>query len=239
MSSSTTPFTLSRASLPDIPEMAQLMYTCFPTLVREVLMGCDTEADLPKFIAVLEDELRVHHHAIWVKVVDKASGRIAAASLWKVYPNAGTPADGGEKVMTWLDGERRTMAERLVGIMNVARREANPDGFARECNVLFLDGLLHMKTDDSELASWSTDLHICFTSPGFRRQGAGRLMMQWGCDLADVLSIPAWIEASVEGQALYKVHGFVDVDTPPGLGDVTFMRREPQVLKREGGHVRV
>lgn len=64
-------------------------------------------------------------------------------------------------------------------------------------------------------------------------------MMQWGCDLADILSVPAWIEASAEGKALYQVHGFVDVETTPGLGDVTFMQRKPKGMSREGGHVQV
>lgn len=126
-----TPFTLTRASLSDIPEIARLMYRCFPTLVREVLMGCNSEADLPRFIAFHEDEFRTHHHAVWVKVVDATSGRIAAASRWKVYPNAGTPADGGDKVMSWLDDERRAQAERILGSMNAAREQANPGGFVR------------------------------------------------------------------------------------------------------------
>lgn len=64
-------------------------------------------------------------------------------------------------------------------------------------------------------------------------------MMQWGCDLADVLALPAWIEASSAGNALYQIYGFVDVDTPPGLGEVTFMQREPKSMNREGGHIKV
>lgn len=238
-STTATPFALSRASLADIPEMARLMYACFPPFVRQILMGCQSEEDLPRYVAFLEDELRTHHHAVWVKVVDKASGRIAAASLWKVYPNAGIPADGGDAVMSWLEGEQRAAAEKLVGIMDAAKREANPEGFVR---TFFFFLPLHLPsswTDSSGFASLLADLHICFTSPDFRRQGAGGLMMQWGCDLADVLSVPAWIEASVEGQALYKVHGFLDAKTPPGLGEVTFMRREPKDLNREGGHARV
>lgn len=231
--------------------MARLMYRCFPAIVRELLMGCKNEDDLPKFTNLLEDEYRTHHHAVWIKVVDQASGEIAAASLWKVYPNAGTPKDGGDKVVSWLDEETRKQAEKLVGTMNVARREANPEGFVRKFD--FVHDLSEPATTPTPRApnqilkanvtilkfGVCLDLHICFTSPDYRRQGAGGLMMQWGCDLADVLSIPAWIEASVEGNALYKIYGFLDVETPPGLGEVTFMRREPKVLQRQGGHVQV
>lgn len=54
------------------------------------------------------------------------------------------------------------------------------------------------------------DLHICFTSPEYRRAGAGSKMMRWGCELADLLFLPAWVEASPEGNFLYKKFGFCD-----------------------------
>ncbi|KAK5701008.1 hypothetical protein LTR97_005527 [Elasticomyces elasticus] len=37
-----------------------------------------------------------------------------------------------------------------------------------------------------------------------------RLMLRWGCDVADLLFIPGYIEASIEGNFLYKTYGFVD-----------------------------
>jgi hypothetical protein len=70
-------------------------------------------------------------------------------------------------------------------------------------------------------------------------------MMQWGCDVADALGVPGWIEASVspmisgpfghtidsrlqeEGNYLYKRFGFYDYEkiTEPDLGG-TNMRRD-------------
>lgn len=72
------------------------------------------------------------------------------------------------------------------------------------------------------------DLHICFTSPEYRRKGAGSLMLQWGCDLADHLALPGWIESSVEGNFLYKRFGFYDVAKMKDQGDMsgTFMKRD-------------
>lgn len=35
-------------------------------------------------------------------------------------------------------------------------------------------------------------------------------MMRWGCELADLLFLPAWVEASPEGNFLYKKFGFCD-----------------------------
>lgn len=47
-----------------------------------------------------------------------------------------------------------------------------------------------------------------FLHPSYQRQGAGKLMMDWGCGLADHLGLPAWVEASPEGRGLYEKKGF-------------------------------
>lgn len=60
------PFILSRASLSDIPEMTHLMYRCSPQFERELLMGCQSEDDLPKLVAHFEDKYCTHHHAVWL-----------------------------------------------------------------------------------------------------------------------------------------------------------------------------
>lgn len=54
-------------------------------------------------------------------------------------------------------------------------------------------------------------------------------MLSWGTDLADRLQLPGWIEASTEGNSLYKKHGFYDYESldDPVLGGGTNMRREP------------
>lgn len=60
-----------------------------------------------------------------------------------------------------------------------------------------------------------SDLHICFTHPDYRRRGAGAMLLQWGCDLADLLQLPGYIEASRDGNFLYKTFGFEGVETMP------------------------
>lgn len=76
-----------------------------------------------------------------------------------------------------------------------------------------------------------------FTGEEYRRQGAGEMMMQWGTDVADVLAVPGWVEASTEGNLLYVRHGFREVGNAKSGG--TFMRREPKAIGRVGGRVKV
>lgn len=79
------------------------------------------------------------------------------------------------------------------------------------------------------------DLHICFTDPSYRRQGAGGMMMRWGCDVADLLFLPAWIEASPEGNYLYKRYGFYDYEEAAGGFGGTNMRRDARKTAIGGG----
>lgn len=63
------------------------------------------------------------------------------------------------------------------------------------------------------------------------------MMLKWGCDLADQLFLPAWVEASPMGNYLYRRFGFRDVEINEE-GDVmqgSVMRREAKVEPIEGG----
>ncbi|KAK7942838.1 gnat family protein [Apiospora aurea] len=205
-------FTLTRATPEDMDEVAQLEYECFPAFIRESFMGCRSEADLPRVAKRFGAEMRTNIHDLWILVRDKAPGpdggrgKLAAASNWRVYLNDAAAQQSDDAPMPWLaergDMEALERAQIVMDEMNTARKAANPDGF------------LH--------------LHICFTSPEYRRKGAGSLMMQWGCDLADQLALPGWIEASPEGNSLYKAFGFHDVGKITGQGAMsgTFMKRD-------------
>lgn len=62
--------------------------------------------------------------------------------------------------------------------------------------------------------------------------GAGALMMQWGVDLMDSLFLPGWIEASPDGNKLYKTFGFYVHETVVINGSpVANMRRD---VRRKG-----
>ncbi|KAI3394844.1 hypothetical protein diail_2181 [Diaporthe ilicicola] len=204
------PFTLSRATEADMAEIVRLCWLSFPQVVRDALMGCPTEDDLPRSVARYQEEMRRDHFAVWIKVVDNSTGKIAAASHWKIFPSAPTPDAANEKPVPWLDDETRGLAQKILDEMNDARSKANSEGYVH--------------------------LHILFTDSEFRRQGAGDMMMQWGIDVADMLAVPGWVEASKEGNLLYIRHGFREVGKQSSGG--SFMRREPNVIARVGGRVK-
>lgn len=109
---------------------------------------------------------------VWLKVVDRASGKIVAGSQWKVFPSF-SPASADDKPAEWLEGEDLTKATQILEKMNAARRAANPKGYVREsCSLAQMwIRLTLVLTHDSLI-----DLHICFTHPNYRRKGAGGMV---------------------------------------------------------------
>ncbi|KAL1874780.1 hypothetical protein VTK73DRAFT_199 [Phialemonium thermophilum] len=210
-SGTTGPFALSRASVDDFDEITHVQYRSFESpYIRELFMGCRTEADIPRLVRHFAATAAADPSDIWVKVFEVATGRIVAASNWKVHPNAAAARTAlREKPASWLQGEARARAEKAYEAIEEARRQANPEGYVH--------------------------LHICFTDPEYRRRGAGALMMQWGCDLADQLFLPGWIEASPEGNHLYRRYGFYDLERAAGGLSGTNMRRDAARSLTYGG----
>jgi hypothetical protein len=103
---------------------------CFPQFVREVFMGCKSEADLPLIVQRYQNILLNDLHDVWIKVIDNESGAIVAASNWKVHPNgASTMSDDSPN--NWLEKETYEKAKRIMDDLNERRRKANPSGFVR------------------------------------------------------------------------------------------------------------
>ncbi|KAI0475728.1 acyl-CoA N-acyltransferase [Xylariaceae sp. FL0804] len=205
-----SPFTLSRMAPDDMLEMIDVEYDCFPDFVRSIFMGCPSKADIPRLADHEKEDMKNDPHIVWLKLVDNSSGRIVAGSQWKVFPSH-APDSSDDTPAPWLEGDKRERALVVMRGFNEKRRKANPQGFVH--------------------------LHICFTHPDFRRRGAGAMMLKWGCDLADGLFLPAWVEASEEGNFLYKAFGFYNYEKieDEGLGGGMNMRREPLVRSVQGG----
>jgi ribosomal protein S18 acetylase RimI-like enzyme len=183
-------FDLSRATTEDLYAIANVEYLSFPPFIRKTFMGCSSEGDLPRLVKYYQDGLRNDPHTIWIIVTDRRSKEVIAASQWKVYPNYAPADSADDRPADWLEGEVLQKTKEMMSSMNEKRRIANPGGYVH--------------------------LHIAFTHPDFRRRGAGNMvrisgeetakpgrlilcqqMMRWGCDVADALGVPGWIEASV------------------------------------------
>ena len=60
------------------------------------------------------------------------------------------------------------------------------------------------------------------------------MVLRWGCNLADQLFLPMWIEASTDGAKLYETFGFKK-QYPEMFATGYMMKREAQEIIIEGG----
>lgn len=127
-------FVLSRATEHDIAEIVELQYRSFESrLVKELLMGCSSPEDLPKFIAKRIQTTKEDPSDIWIKVIDSTTLKIVAASNWKLYLGPATAIPRGSmEVPQWLAGKQAEEAHALLDPMNEARNMANTEPFLRE-----------------------------------------------------------------------------------------------------------
>jgi hypothetical protein len=125
-------FVVLKVAVEDMPEIIRLQYDCFTPMpfIRTKFLGCRTEADIPRWLREQETILREDNHDVWIKVIHKESGRLAAASNWRLYLKT-APVELDDQPPEWLDDEAKARSKAVLDEMNVLRREANPAGFLR------------------------------------------------------------------------------------------------------------
>ena len=95
-------------------------------------MGCKSEADLPLITTKNLRDRERDPHDVWIKVVDSTTGKIVAASNWKVFLNSGAPNESDEVPPEWLEGEVLEKASKIMSVWNEARRKENPGPHIRK-----------------------------------------------------------------------------------------------------------
>lgn len=166
------PFVLTRAIPQDLSEILNVYYGCFNQHERTIFQGCPT----PEYIHATQEiyalDMQSDASDIWIQVRDAEDNRLVAASNWKVYVN-GKPGDEGQRIPDWLGHEAYEQSRLALETITAARRKAMPIPFIRKAPIAFNISFSQSHPD-------RLDLRLCFTSPMYRRQGAGGMMLQWG-----------------------------------------------------------
>lgn len=135
-------FTLHRAAATDLPAILDAEYDSFVEPIRTLVLGAPDKTYLPRLVKHSQEELRGNPHLIWLYVRDESSGKIVAASNWKIFLGPGWEQSGhaDDTVVQWLgkDGvgtaEDKQTSEALLERMNARRLAAvGGGGFVREC----------------------------------------------------------------------------------------------------------
>jgi len=126
---------------------------------------------------------------LWLKVVDVGTTKIVGVAQYKFNPTYVPlkPQELNEDAMVWLEDEE----DRRIAVAMMNDVQDRKLKYLNEAHI---------------------QLEILFVLPEYRRQGIGSLLLKWGCDLADHLMLPLWVEAAETAHSLYLKHGLVDIE---------------------------
>src|ERR1700761_2345713 len=100
-----SPFYVARATAEDMHEVAELNYDCFPEWAQRLFLGCRSRQDLPKLEQKYLNQLCKDRSLVWIKVIDKKTDKIIAASGWNVFVNGAPVDNGGDGTSEWATAE--------------------------------------------------------------------------------------------------------------------------------------
>lgn len=128
-------FTLYRALPSDAAELVDVQFRTFTDeVLREIFMGPDTpegHENLQKhFVKTMKEDAS----DVWIKAVDPVTGKIAAASNWKVYQNA-VPEHKREADHSWLKDqpEKLQRAQAAWDTIFKSRNKWMTEPYIRRC----------------------------------------------------------------------------------------------------------
>ncbi|GFF36686.1 hypothetical protein IFM51744_03207 [Aspergillus udagawae] len=184
----------------DIPAITELWYNAF-SIPQNLKMFPDTTGVRQWWNETHRQDILHNRHRRYLKVVDIASpGFIVAYAKWDLNPQ-----QSGQRFPPWHEESDHQACDELFGLLEKERNQ-----FFGDKQFYYLDVLV--------------------THPVYRRQGAGSMLIQWGCDRADKEAVPAYVDAHYAAAPLYRKFGFRDrKDIEVNLQGALPMVRESQL----------
>ena len=255
--------TLSRVDPSDFDAILPVMFEAFdPIDMSTVFIGKSSPRNLAIRKKKVLEEFYHDPADVWLKVTDeddevevdvidedcveqegdgrcfskgkKRVRRIVCASEWKLYPTFVEPKEAPEaddplkaatngEANTKIEVEKKADGSEISWLFTTAERA--------DARMILDDFLARRRRACHE---GHLLLSLLFVDPAYQRKGAGAMMVRWGCELADQLMLPTWVEASRYGYGLYARYGYQDVEevkvvTQSFLSEYTHMRRPVSV----------
>ncbi|KAL4986620.1 hypothetical protein BDW68DRAFT_162948 [Aspergillus falconensis] len=200
----------------DIPDLTTIWFAAFTDPAIRQLFP-DTPGVRAWLTAANQHDLHSKPFQKYVKIVDSSARdehgqkreRIVAYAKWDLS----MPEERGERYPLWHCDMPAAECEEFF--QREERERERVTGGARH----YCTGLLSryvLMGPETELMG--VDLDTLATHPDYQRRGAGSMLLQWGCDLADEAGVALYVDASRAGAPLYERFGFVD-ESEGGSGE--------------------
>ncbi|GAM91101.1 hypothetical protein ANO11243_091480 [Dothideomycetidae sp. 11243] len=120
-------FKLARASPEDMLEIVRLQFRAFPGPIhQDIFLGPNTPEGHEHLARSYVRTMQTNSGDYWMKVTEKATGKIVAATEWRIHPTV-LPDHAAEEDMSlsWLQDkpERLAFARDILGQSLAARRK--------------------------------------------------------------------------------------------------------------------
>ncbi|KAI2632572.1 acyl-CoA N-acyltransferase [Hypomontagnella submonticulosa] len=176
------PLVVLPAQVPDIKAINDIYFTAFEDVpVMRFLFPSGVNRD--------EYDMATQH--TWehdpstypIKCVDTSTGEIIGMATWQLFWKHGEEHSWKKPSgVDWLQGEERETSEKVLMPIFEMRDQL----FGRRRHVYLPTTAVH---------------------PDHQKRGAGRLLMQWGIDIAEKLELPLYLETSEDVAPFYEKMG--------------------------------
>ncbi|KAL6238443.1 hypothetical protein BDW75DRAFT_201360 [Aspergillus navahoensis] len=199
---------LSPVLPPDIPALTDVWFAAFTDPAIRQLFP-DTPGVRAWLTSANQHDLQYKPFQKYVKIVDSSARdehgqkreRIIAYAKWDLS----TPEERGQRYPLWHCEMPAAECEEFFG--REERERARVMGGTRHYCMGFISRCVLW---GPRLGLIGVDLDTLATHPDYQRRGAGSMLLQWGCDLADEAKVALYVDASRAGAPLYERFGFVD-----------------------------
>ncbi|KAI0886765.1 uncharacterized protein GGS22DRAFT_117296 [Annulohypoxylon maeteangense] len=123
----------------------------------------------------------------WIYVTDEATGEVIGGTQWNIHKTNPFAVERTPLTAYWLpEGTMKQIGDQLM----LAWESKRPT-FASKPHLL---------------------IEFCFVHSAHRRQGAAKMMLEWGTKKADELGLEAIVESTESARPVYEKSGFYVID---------------------------
>ncbi len=144
-----------------------------------------------------------------LKVTDESTSEIISSGRW-ILPRKEEDGGGhqpGEEKDRWGDLPEQCDEELVKALFGAFAK--NMSGFMEDRRHYCAFHLLSHSPWTAFDADTNTDMELLGTVGEYKGQGAGSMILKYGCDLADQDGLEAYIDFSPAGKPLYERFGWV------------------------------
>ena len=178
------PLELRPVAESDVNQFTLTAIEAFQSGIGHLLTGPNTPDNVKKKNAITVKSIKEDPSAKLIQIVDTDTNEMVAGAMWNIYETERTEEE--------LD--------------KMFARPTPEQGYRPDFDPIYD----HLKNNRREIMGHRpyVYLNVLFTHPKHHRRGAGAMLVKWGVDKADDLSVEAYHESSIEARKLYERFGY-------------------------------